>query len=169
MLQIYLELNPVKCNCIELTDAFVFLNKMFNVSLFNCYSELKIPCWFLWGFNFDAWNFWIEIKSTLQDIFLFINYVYFIRSGVCHLPNIPTILLQRTLPIRYQTGQSLLVLELIRQYSIYTIKNIENVCLKLCTPFSFSKYFPTLMYLFIIQEDGKVVLSLIGFFQSYIN
>lgn len=35
------------------------------------------------------------------------------------------------LPIRYQTGQSLLVLELIRQYSIYTIKNIKNVCLKL--------------------------------------
>lgn len=61
------------------------------------------------------------------------------------------------LPIRYQTGQSYLVLELIRQYSIYTIKNIKNVCLKLCTPFSFSKYFPTLMYLFIIQEDGKVV------------
>lgn len=33
------------------------------------------------------------------------------------------------LPIRYQTGQSLLVLELIRQYSIYTIKNIKNAFL----------------------------------------
>lgn len=73
------------------------------------------------------------------------------------------------LPIRYQTGQSLLVLELIRQYSIYTTKNVKSVCLKLCTPFSFSKYIPTLMYLVIIQEDGKVVLSLIGFIQSCMN
>lgn len=69
------------------------------------------------------------------------------------------------LPIRYQTGQSLFVLELIRQYSIYTTKNVKSVCLKLCTPFSFSKYIPTL----IIQEDGKVVLSLIGFIQSCMN
>lgn len=73
------------------------------------------------------------------------------------------------LPIRYQTGQSLFVLELIRQYSIYTTKNVKSVCLKLCTPFSFSKYIPTLMYLVIIQEDGKVVLSLIGFIQSCMN
>lgn len=69
------------------------------------------------------------------------------------------------LPIRYQTGQSLLVLELIRQYSICTIKNIKKCLSKTLHAFLIFKILSNLNVL-VYHSRGRKSRFIVDWFLS---